>query len=130
MTTVVVLGQSFHTARADALGSVSAGDYVIAAGSNEGELLLLSSLDTPYVPGASRVGLLGQVRLHDVSRATMTVGDVVVDYTSVLAVDPTYSPSPGEMVETYGVQPVPGGTLVVGSYGDETPQQPPVSPRR
>src|SRR5882672_10637396 len=129
LATVVVLGQSFHTDRADIAQSVSTGDYVIVAAAQDGELLLMSGLDTAYVPGASRVGLVGHVRSRDTSRGAMTVGDLVVDYTALLAVDPAYSPSPGEIVEATGVQPLPGGTLIVGSYGADEPSEE-VSPLR
>jgi hypothetical protein len=40
-----------------------------------------------------------------------------------LALDPLYGPAPGEIVEASGVQPLPGGTLIVGSYETDEPAE-------
>jgi hypothetical protein len=110
---LMIVGQTYDTS-VEIAGSVVEGEYVVAAGNSEGQLQVLYSMGSEYVAGASAVMVRGPVKAADTSVANLSVGDAVLDYSSHLAVEPAYIPESGDLIEARGVQPSPGGKLIVG----------------
>jgi hypothetical protein len=105
-----VLGQSFATT-SDVARSVAVGDYVIAAG-NEGDLAAVYQTGQTYRAGVSPVTLRGAVSSVDLSRGTMSVGALTIDYASYLVSEPQFQPQVDQLVEVDGLQPVGGSSLL------------------
>jgi len=93
---------------------VAVGDYVIAAG-NDGKLGGAYQTGQAYIAGVSPVTLRGAVSSVDLSRGTMSVGGVTIDYTSYLVADPQFQPQVGQLIEIDGLQPAAGSTLLAAS---------------
>ena len=108
-----IVGQGYKTS-AKVASSYSVGDYVVVAADAEGKVGVLYSAGIAYVPGASPVMVMGQIQSADASRARLSVGTAVLDYSAHLAVDPSFAPVSGAIIEARGTQPVPGGTIVIG----------------
>jgi len=66
----------------------------------------------------SAVRVKAPVGSVDPARGSVTAGELVIDYTPHLSVDPTLAPSAGQTVQVVGTQPVPRGALVVNRSGD------------
>jgi hypothetical protein len=105
-----VLGQTFATT-SDMTRSIAVGDYVIAGG-NEGDMAAVYQTGQAYVAGVSPVALRGVVSSVDLSRGTMSVGGVAIDYTSYLAAEPQFQPQVNEVIEVDGLQPAAGSSLL------------------
>jgi len=109
---ISVAGQIF-IASSDDVSNLQVGDYVLAAGSGEGELSLLVGVDEPYVPGSSTIWVRGEVTSVSTELGRIGVGFASFDYTPVLATLPDLEPQLGSVIEVGGIQPVPGGTVLV-----------------
>ena len=107
-----VAGQVYKTST-NAAGSYAVGDYVVVAADADGNIDVLYSAGVSYVPGASPVMVMGQIESTDPSRASLSVGATILDYSAHLAVDPTFRPVSGTIVEARGIQPVRGGIIVI-----------------
>ena len=108
-----MLGQAYGTSRTVA-ESINVGDYVVAAGSDSGDLHVLYPVGTQYVPGASPVYALGAITKDDSSTANLSIGATVFDYSAHLASEPGFKLEAGEIIEIRGIQPIPGGKVIVG----------------
>jgi hypothetical protein len=84
----------------------------VALGDLAGVLTDLQEVGTPYVAGSSTVELVGRLDAVDASVAKATIGDVTVDYSSRLVVEPTFAPLSGELIALSGIQPVAGGAIL------------------
>jgi hypothetical protein len=108
---LTVLGQQFIGRLANI--DVSVGQYVLAASHEGGELAILMPMDVAYVPGASTVWLTGTVEVVDQDVGQVSVGGVSLDYTAVLSRHPTLSLEVGDVIDVSGIQPAPGGSVIV-----------------
>jgi hypothetical protein len=113
LSELTVVGQIYETST-KAASSYSVGDYVVVAADTEGKVEVLYSAGVSYVPGASPVMVMGKIESASASRGSLTVGTAVVDYSAHLAADPSFTPVPGATIEARGIQPLRGGTIVVG----------------
>jgi hypothetical protein len=57
--------------------------------------------------------LTGTISTANTAVGQLTIGGAILDYAAYLATDADYAPALGELVEVIGVQPAPGGTIVV-----------------
>ena len=73
----------------------------------------LTVVNEQYVPGASVVRVKGVVGSVNAGAATATVSAVVIDYSAELSVNPALSLHAGSLVEFSGIQPTPGGPVLV-----------------
>ena len=98
-----IVGQGYKTS-AKAASSYSVGDYVVVAADAEGKVGVLYSEELGYVPGASPVMVRpwGQIQSADASRARLSVGTAVLDYSAHLAVDPSFAPVSARLIEARG----------------------------
>jgi hypothetical protein len=119
---VVVLGQSFKAeVGAEALKNlanrVASGSTVSvsvlgmkdSAGKMRPKQLVLSRAQ--YVPGATKVVVVGQIAAVQSGVGTFGVGQLVVDYTGTLSSGPALF-IPGQSVAVVGVQPAAGAPLI------------------
>jgi hypothetical protein len=109
--TVTVLGQTFSTT-AEMIETLSAGDYVVIAGTG-GVASVMYNVGQQYVAGSSPVWVRNTVGTVEPGRASLTLGGVVLDYSTQLSIDPNFSPVEGDLIEVEAVQPLPGGTLIL-----------------
>jgi hypothetical protein len=114
---VTVLGQAYATSHTVAQ-SVQLGEYVVAAGNASGQLQVLYSVGSQYVPGASPVYAVGAITKGDLSGANLSIGTTLFDYSSHLASEPSFTPVAGQVIEMRGIQPVPGGKVLVGLFAN------------
>jgi hypothetical protein len=119
---VVVVGQTFITTL-DMASALREGDYVAATQTDDGDVATLYVLDTPYVPGASLVTVIGPVDEVDPTTAVLSIGEARLDYSAQLVVDPQYAPIAGQIVEATGIQPVPGGDVFWEIQSQDTQTQ-------
>ncbi len=75
---------------------------MVAAG-NEGDLAAVYRTGQAYVAGVSPVTLRGVVGSVDLSRGTMSVGALAIDYTSYLVSQPQFQPELDEVIEVDGL---------------------------
>jgi hypothetical protein len=115
-TELTVLGQQFKAASGE-LSGYRVGQYVLAAADRKGQLSVLLSLDDNYVPGSSTVWLKGSVTSVSPAIGKFAVGGVSLDYSAYLSTDPEFSVQVGDTVEAYGIQPQPGGSVLLGIHG-------------
>jgi hypothetical protein len=117
-STITILGQSFVSWLEGTPAGV--GDYVLAGSHENGELAVLMPIGESYVPGASSVWLVGAVDAVSAPIAQFSVGSISVDYSALLSADPTLAPQSGDMIDVFGLQPAPGGSLVLGIHGSDS----------
>jgi hypothetical protein len=117
MAAVTILGQTFG-AHWDQV-SVRVGDYAVAASGADGQLAMLMPLQESYVPGASPVWVAGEVSAVQNDIGVFSVGNAAFNYTALLARNPTLVPDVGDAVDMYGVQPVVGGSILLGITGGD-----------
>jgi len=110
---ISVAGQVFVTTRD--VGELQVGEYVLIAGSGDGDVEVLLRLDEVYVPGASRIWVRGEVNSVSPERGLLTVGSTSFDYTPVLSIAPDYRPQIGDFVEIAGTQYTPKGVVLVSA---------------
>ncbi len=116
-TSLTVAGQVFSVSQAEA-SVFRLGDYVVAGATAPGAPAIVYSAGMPYVPGVSTVRVKAPIASVDAGRGTVTAGKLVINYTPHLSNDPTLAPSTGETVQAVGIQPAPGGALIVSPSGD------------
>jgi len=112
---LTVLGQTFLTNVMSE--TVSEGDYVLAAGS-DGSLDILMPIGMAYVAGASPVLIRGTVDTVKSSTASLTIGELSINYSAQLSVDGEFLPESGEAIEFKGIQPLPGGYAMLNFHSD------------
>jgi hypothetical protein len=117
-TQITVLGQTFVSDLEEVGAAV--GDYVLAASRENGELAVLVSAGESYVPGSSAVWVIGTVDGVTAPIAQFSVGEATFDYSSLLSLDPSLSLEAGDIVDFYGIQPVPGGSVILGIHGSDS----------
>jgi hypothetical protein len=113
---LLVAGHAFYVSRDEAT-ALSVGDYVIAGAASSSSLAIVYHVGASYVAGVSTVRVKAPVDSVDLRSGTLLVGSLTVDYTPQLAIQPTLSPFPGDIVEISGVQPLPSGAMIVSSAG-------------
>jgi hypothetical protein len=104
---ITVLGQHFYTNSAAGV----LGDYVVAAGIG-GQLAAFGIVDEQYVPGASTVFVRGSVDRVDAGVADIWIGQLQVSYQEALVSNPALVVHAGDFVESFGIQPSYGGTVL------------------
>jgi hypothetical protein len=115
--TLKVAGQTFNVDLADAL-DLEVGDYVVAGATQREEPAVVYAVGIPYVPGVSSVRVKAPIDVVRSATGTAMAGDLAIDYTPHLSVDPAFALSSGQVVELSGTQPTRTGVLVVNSSGD------------
>jgi hypothetical protein len=114
---LTILGQTFAANSDDV--SVAIGDYAVFATDESGELAMLMPVQGSYIPGASPVWVAGTVGTVDNALGQFSVGNASFDYTAMLVENPTLTPSVGDAVDMFGVQPVMGGRVLLGISGSD-----------
>jgi hypothetical protein len=117
VATLTVLGQQFVTT-ATLAGSLTHGDYVIVGNDGAEGSAVVYQVGATYVPGASTVAIKGIVAAANQALATVLIGETAVDYAAQLAIDPDLAPSPGQLIQLIGVQPLPEGTVIAAPHSD------------
>lgn len=85
---------------------------VLTETTDHGLRLHLVNCEAPYVPGSSRIVVTGQITALAEGVALASVGELWVDFTSLLSASPELTLNVGESVVFTGVQPEPGGLLL------------------
>ena len=109
---ISVLGQTFLTPASDS--ALAVGDYVVAAG-RSGKLSLLLRIGSSYVPGASPIAARGQITAVNFSVASLSIGDLSLDYSPALSSNSGFSPGVGQFIQFTGTQPAFGGIALLTS---------------
>ena len=123
---VTVLGQGFRVTNKTsgsgwAAGTISIGDYVIAAGDLI-DAVLISRIDQDYVPGASTVFLLAPV--DGVSQSGIAEsGSATLDLTPAVAFGLERLPQVSTHVGLIGTQPTLRGTILAERFSVATKGQ-------
>jgi hypothetical protein len=115
-TEIIVLGQTFI---ANAEVDVVVGDYVLAGSRENGELAVLVALGESYVPGSSAVWVVGTIDGVIAPLAQFSVGGATFDYSPLLSLDPSLALESGDVVDFHGIQPAPGGSVILGIHGSD-----------
>jgi hypothetical protein len=116
---VVVLG-SFYAVDQTQQATLDIGTYVLAAATDAmGLSSIVLPIDEPYVAGASPVWLRNVVASTDSASGTTVVGSATVDYSAQLSSDASFLPVVGTTVEIFGIQPVEGGSVLMGIHGGD-----------
>jgi hypothetical protein len=117
---IVVLG-TFYAVDPSQLDTLEVGTYVLAAATDSmGLSSVVLELDEPYVPGASAVWLRNVVTSTNARVATTMLGSVTVDYSSELSTTSDFLPVVGSTLELAGLQPVKGGSVIMGIHGGDS----------
>jgi hypothetical protein len=109
--TVQVLGQTFESVADE---SLSTGDYVVAAATEEHAGAILYQVGSPYVPGVSAVRIRALASSVDNQFGQVVFGAARVDFTSMLSTYPSLAPDADSVLVFVGTQPVPGGVILAG----------------
>ena len=109
---MTVAGQTFSVTVTD-ISSLQIGSYVVVGTGLDGAPTTVAALPQAYVPGASVVRIKGLVRSVSSESAVAWVEGVALDYSAALASDPRISLRAGSMIEFSGIQPAPGGLVLV-----------------
>src|SRR5690606_24906569 len=110
---ITVAGQVFVTSRD--VAQLQVGDYVLIAGSSDGDIDVLVQLGEVYVPGASRIWVRGEVTSVSADVGQLTIGSTSFDYTPGLSIAPDYRPQVGDLVEITGTQHRPKGIVLASA---------------
>jgi hypothetical protein len=113
----VIAGQRFNLSADDA-AALAVGDYVVAAALTSESAAVVYPVGVLYQPGVSAVRVKGSIESVDLSKGSLAVGGLSIDYTAHLAAGLMSPPVAGDVVEAVGVRPAAGGVLLIDSSGD------------
>jgi hypothetical protein len=111
---IVVAGQAFAVSAAD-VDLFQVGDYVVAGSVASGTSTVAYHVGVPYVPGVSPVRVKGAVTAIDLTKGTLSIGTLSLDYTPQLATAPMLEPQVGDAARAVGVQPAQQGPMLLST---------------